>query len=74
MSRREFYREISPLEFILMRQALGLGRYRKTRPRDPSKWRILKAMYLARMEQSDRDDFLFLGFRRRRVIVSCRPA
>lgn len=69
MRRSELYREISPLEFLRLRQALGLGRYRKTRPRDPAKWRLLLKMYLTLMEKRERDDYILLAPRRRRVRI-----
>jgi hypothetical protein len=65
MRRSECYRAVSALEFIRLRQAMGLERYRKTRPRDPDKWRLLRRMYLMLMERREVEDYLLLGPRRR---------
>jgi len=70
MKRVEPFSDLSPIQFITLRQSLGLGRYIKTAPRDPEKWRILLRLYLNIMSKREQDDYLPLGPRRRRVRIS----
>jgi hypothetical protein len=65
---REF-QEQSPLEFLLLREKLGIKRYRKTSVRDWEKKQILMRLALKRIEEREKNDFLVLGFRRRKVNV-----
>jgi hypothetical protein len=65
---REF-EEQSPLESLLLREKLGMKRYRKTLPRDREKKQILLRLALKRIEERERNDFLPLGFRRRKVNI-----
>jgi len=63
------YEEQSPLEFLLLREKLGLKRYRKTLGRDEEKKRILLQLGLKKIEESEKNDFLPLGFKRRKVNI-----
>lgn len=67
--RKRRYEEVSPLEFLLLRQKLGYGRYRKIAPRDPEKTAVLIRLGLARIAEQEREDFIPLGPRRRRVVI-----
>ncbi len=64
------YEETSPVEFLLLREKLGLKRYRKTTKRDEEKRRILLELALKKIEEKEKDDFLLLGYRRRKVKIS----
>ncbi len=44
-----------------------MGKYRKQTPRDPEKWAILLDLALRKIEKAERNNFILLGFRRRRV-------
>ena len=57
----------SAVEMLLLRDRLGLGRYRKTTARDPEKKEILLELALRRIEKAERDNFIPLGPRKRRV-------
>ena len=61
------FEEVSPVEFLLLREKLGLKRYRKTRKRDEEKRKILLRLALKKIGEMEQDDFIPLGFRRRRV-------
>ena len=63
------YEEQSPLEFLLLREKLGLKRYRKTQGRDEEKKKILLQLGLRKIEEREKDNFLPSGFRRRKVNV-----
>jgi hypothetical protein len=61
------YEEGSPVEFLLLREQLGIGRYRKRLKRDDQKRKILLELGLKKIEEKEKDDFLPIGYRRRKV-------
>ena len=63
------YEEGSPVEFLLLRERLGMGRYRKRLKRDEGKRKILLELGLKRIEEKEKDDFLPVGYRRRKVKI-----
>jgi hypothetical protein len=67
--RRRKYEEISPAEFLLLREKLGLGRYRKTKKRDEEERKLLLEIGLKKMKEKEEDDFIPTGYRTRRVRV-----
>jgi hypothetical protein len=64
------YEEASPVEFLLLREKLGIKRYRKTTMRDEEKRKILLELCLKKIEEKEKDDFIPLGYRRRKVKIS----
>jgi hemerythrin superfamily protein len=52
---------------LLLRDRLGLRRYRKTAKRDPEKRELLLKLALNKIEKAERDNYISVGFRRRRV-------
>ena len=63
------YEETSPVEFLLLREKLGLKRYRKTAKRDEEKRKILLEPALKKTEEKEKDDFIPVGYRRRKVKI-----
>lgn len=63
------FEERSPIEFLLLREQLGMGRYRKRSKRDEEKRELLLRLGLKKIEEKEKDDFVPLGFRRRKVKV-----
>ena len=63
------YEETSPVEFLLLREKLGLKKYRKTAKRDEEKRKILLELGLKKIEEKERDDFISLGYRRRKIKI-----
>ncbi len=63
------YEESSPAEMLLLREKLGLGRYRKRAKRDKEKRKILLTLGLKKIEEKEKDDFTSAGERRRKVRV-----
>lgn len=57
------------VDFLVLRERLGFGRYRKTSKRDKEKRKILLNLALKKMEEKEKDDFIILGYRRRKVKV-----
>jgi hypothetical protein len=52
---------------LLLRSRLGLRKYRKTAKRDPEKRELLLELALKTIEKAERDNYISLGFRKRRV-------
>ncbi len=44
-----------------------MGRYRKTRERDPEERRLLMELALERIREAERTDYIPIGFRGRRL-------
>jgi hypothetical protein len=63
------YEEVSPVEFLVLRDRLGLKRYRKSTKRDKEEREILLDLGLKKMEEKEKDDFIPLGYRRRRLKI-----
>ncbi len=63
------YEEGSPVEFLVLRERLGMGRYRKRSKRDAEKRKILLELGLKRIEEKEKDDFILVGYRRRKVKI-----
>ena len=63
------YEEVSPVEFLVLRDRLGLKRYRKSTKRDKEEREILLDLGLKKMEEKEKDDFIPVGYRRRRLKI-----
>jgi len=57
----------SATEMLLLRDRLGLRKYKKTAKRDPEKKELLLQLALKKIERAERDNFIPVGFRKRRV-------
>ena len=60
-------RRTSATDMLLLRDRLGLRRFKKNAKRDPEKRELLLALALKRIEKAELDNFVQVGFRRRRV-------
>jgi hypothetical protein len=67
--RMKKYEEGSPIEFLLLREQLGMGRYRKHTKRYEEKRKILIELALKKIEEKEKDDFILVGYRRRKVKI-----
>jgi hypothetical protein len=63
------YEEGSPVEFLVLRERLGMRRYRKRSKRDDEKRKILLELGLKKIEEKEKDDFILVGYRRRKVKI-----
>jgi hypothetical protein len=52
---------------LLLRDRLGLRRFRKTAARDPEKRELLLELALEKIEKAERGNYTLLGPRKRRV-------
>ena len=69
-SRIKKYEDISPVEFLLLRDKLGFGRYKKSTKRDEEERKILLDLGLKKMEEQEKNDFIQLGYKKRRMKIS----
>jgi len=67
--RKKPFEEGGAAEMLLLREELGLARYRKVRERDPEKRRLLLELALRKMDEAEREDYFPAGFRRRKLKV-----
>ncbi len=65
--RKKTFEEKSPVDARLERERLAIGRYVKSVPRDPEKRRLLLDLAVGRVRRAEDDDYLLVGFRRRKV-------
>ncbi len=63
------FEDISTVEFLLLRERLGINRYRKRVERDAEEKEILLHLGLKKIEEKERDDFTPVGHRRRRLKI-----
>ena len=63
------YEALSPVEFLLLRERLGMKRYRKNMKRSEEERKILLNIGLKKIEEKERDDFILLGYRRRKIKI-----
>lgn len=63
------YEDVSPLEFLVLRDSLGLKRYRKSNKRDKEEREVLLELGLKKIKEKEKDDFILVGNRRRRMKI-----
>ncbi len=67
--RTKKYEDISPVEFLVLRDKLGLKRYRKTTKRDPEERKLLLELGLKKIKEKEQDDFISVGYKRRKLNI-----
>lgn len=67
--RKRKYQDLSPVEFLLLREKLGLRRFLKHEKRDDEKRRILLELGLKKIRQKEKKDFTIIGYRKRKVEI-----
>lgn len=63
------YKDESPIDYLVLRDKLGFKRYRKAVKRDEEERKILIDLALQKMEEKEKDDFIVVGFRRRKIKI-----
>jgi len=63
------FEDVSPLEFLVLRDSLGLKRYRKSNKRDKEEREVLLELGLKKIKEKEKDDFILVGNRRRRMKI-----
>jgi len=67
--RRRKYEDRSAVDFLLLRDKLGLRRYRKQKKRDEEERRILIDLGLKKIQESEKEDFILIEYKRRKLKV-----
>ena len=67
--KKKIREEASPIDFLLLREKLGLKRYRKQAKRAPEERKILLALAIKKIEEKEKDDFIPVGNRRRKIRI-----
>ena len=68
-ARRKKYEELSPVDFLLLREKLGIRRYKKNTKRDEEERKILLNLGSKKIEEKEKDDFISTGYRKRKVKI-----
>ncbi len=67
ITRKRKFGKASTTDFLLMRERLGLQKYRKTSKRDPDKNEMLLELALKKIEKAEHSNFISVGYRKRKV-------
>jgi hypothetical protein len=67
--RRRKYQDRFAVEFLLLRDKLGLRRYRKTKKRDEEEKRILIDLGLKKIKEKEEKDFILIEYKRRKLKI-----
>ncbi len=67
--RRRKYRDRSAVDILLLREKLGLRRYRKPKKRDEEEKKILIDLGLKKIKEKEERDFILIKYRRRKLII-----
>jgi hypothetical protein len=67
--KRRKYQDRSAVDFLLLREKLGLRRYRKQMKRDEEERRILIDLGLKKIQEREEKDFILIEYKRRRLEI-----
>ena len=67
--RTKKYKDMSPVDFLVLKDRLGFGKYRKRIKRDKEEREILIALGLKKMKEEEKNNFIPAGDRRRRLKI-----
>jgi hypothetical protein len=67
--RRKKFEDASPIDSLLLREKLGIKRYKKQVKRDTEEREILLDLAIKKMEEKEKYDFIPIGYRRRRIKI-----
>jgi hypothetical protein len=67
--RRKKFEEASSIDSLLLREKLGIKRYKKQVKRDTEEREILLELAIKKMEEKEKDDFIPIGNRRRKIKI-----
>ena len=66
--RRKKFEEASPIDSLLLRE-VGNKRYRKQVKRDTEEREILLDLAIKKIEEKEKDDFIPIGYRKRKIRI-----
>lgn len=67
--RTKKYKDMSPVDFLVLKDRLGFGKYRKRIKRDKEERDILIALGLKKIKEEEKNNFIPVGDRRRRLKI-----
>jgi len=67
--KKRKYQDQSSVEFLLLRDKLGLQRYRKQMKREKEERRILIDLGLKKILEKEDNDFILIGYKRRKLEI-----
>ena len=67
--RRRKYQDRSAVDFLLLREKLGLRRYRKPKKRDEEEKKILIDLGLKKIKEKEERDFILIKYKRRKLKI-----
>lgn len=67
--KKRKYQDQSAVDFLLLRDKLGLRRYRKQMKRDEEERRILIDLGLKKIQEREEKDFILIKYKRRRLEI-----
>jgi hypothetical protein len=67
--RTKKYKDMSPVDFLVLKDRLGFGKYRKRIKRDKEEREILIALGLKKIKEEEKNNFIPVGDRRRRLKI-----
>lgn len=68
--RKRKFRNVSPLEFLFLRDDRGFQKYRKVLPRDKGEREVLLELALKRTIEAEKENFILVGRRKRKVMIT----
>lgn len=63
------FKDIPAVDFLVLRDKLGLKRYRKQAKRDKEKREILINLGLNKIDEKEKNDFTLIGYKRRKLKI-----
>ncbi|MBI4680559.1 MAG: hypothetical protein HY753_04970 [Nitrospirae bacterium] len=67
--RTKKYKDMSPVDFLVLKDRLGFRKYRKRIKRDKEEREILIDLGLKKMKEEEKNNFIPVGDRRRRLKI-----
>lgn len=67
--KKQKYKDLSPVDVVLLRDKLGFKRYIKQSKRDDEERKILLDLGLKKIRERDKTEFIPIGYRKRRFII-----
>lgn len=67
--KRKKFEEVSPIDFLILRDELGLKRFKKVRKREPEEREILIELALKKMKEKEENDYQIIGEKKRKLKI-----
>jgi hypothetical protein len=64
------FRDVSPVEFLLLGDERGFRKYRKVTLRDKEERKILLELALKKIIEAEKENFIIVGYRKRKFLIN----